>query len=74
MAANRTPFAPPALLGLSKATLADLVWELAAHACPTSCDSIPEKWTAILEGARSTRAPRGDLNTITNAAHAVGGR
>ena len=61
MATNRTPFAaPPALLRMSKATLADLVWELAAHAAD-SVDDFESRRRVIVERTALVHGPRSDI-------------
>jgi hypothetical protein len=61
MAANRTPkYAPAELLSMTKATLADLVWELAALDTLTATD-FPSRAASIRERAEELDAPRGDL-------------
>ena len=60
MAANRKTFeAPTWLLGLSKVTLADLVWQLAKR---RALDGALER--AILDTAIEVHAPRSDLKKI----------
>lgn len=68
MAANReTKSAPQSLTGLSKATLADLVWALAATApdC-ASCDDPVEVLGVIKDrlGHPWVEAPGADLRTV----------
>lgn len=55
---NRKPkCAPIALLGLSKTTLADLVWDLAGTAPGVeSCDDPADRWRAVFD----RREPIGD--------------
>lgn len=61
MAANRIPFvAPPALMSMSKATLADLVWEFAAYAAK-SVDDFESRRRAIIEQAKFVHAPKADV-------------
>lgn len=66
MAANRpTTLAPAALTRLSKATLADIVWELAAVApgC-TSCDDEAAIWNVIKDAAESVKASPSDMRFL----------
>ena len=61
MAHNREPFrAPPSLMGMSKATLADLVWELAAHAAE-NVDDLAQRRRVIIERAEFVQAPKRDI-------------
>ena len=68
MAANRnTKGAPGVLLTLSKATLADLVWELAQTAPECrSCDDAFEVWKTIKEHAERLASPA-DKRAIAKA-------
>ncbi len=70
MAANReTQNAPAAfLLSLSKATLADVVYELAAtHGECASCDDVPEVLRVISRKALEVQAPKRDLDWLQRA-------
>lgn len=72
MSAPRQPKAAPrALLRLSKTTLADLVWELAAVSpeC-VSCDDAFEVWRALEAAAEKLASPR-DRKTIKQAIERV---
>jgi hypothetical protein len=61
MAANRTPWAaPPSLMGMTKATLADLVWEFAAHAAD-SVDDLESRRHVIVERSEFVHAPKADV-------------
>lgn len=62
MARNREPFAaPPALMQMSKATLADLVWEFAAHVAEEGVDDLESRRKAIVERTAFVQAPRSDI-------------
>lgn len=63
MAMNRPPtIAPRALLGMSKTTLADIVWQLAGTAPGVaSCDNEEQLWRVIRDAAERVRAPRADM-------------
>jgi hypothetical protein len=64
VSANRKPnVAPLSLLRLSKATLVDLVWELAAYAAET-VDDDASKGEAIFQAAKIISAPSADRRIL----------
>ena len=64
MSANRkTKYAPSLLLRLSKATLADLVWELAGASLGDSGLKKANYLLAIAKG-RAVEAPKSDLGML----------
>lgn len=61
MARNRgTLYAPVALQSMTKTTLADLVWEFAAHAAD-SVDDLDSRCRVIVERCADVGAPRADM-------------
>jgi hypothetical protein len=67
MATNRDPlYAPPRLLSLSKATLVDLVWELAGTSPGVDCDSFVQKTRYLCEAAKGpgVQAPNADRRLL----------
>jgi hypothetical protein len=64
---RKTAIAHPALLGLSKTTLADLVWDLAAtHPECASCDELTEVLRVIVNSMRGpqVKAPVRELRML----------
>jgi hypothetical protein len=71
MATNRVTFAAPtALMSMTKATLADLVWELAAHAA-SSVDDFEDRCRVIVERTAFVHAPRADVRVAQGVLDAV---